>query len=90
MHYSAKRSPVIACRPSVYLYGFGKEPEQDVIAAMRVSGCYAKTIIKHNNKVCVRFVDYEKASDSVNWQKLNRTNRSQLRIVTKFYGGFDT
>jgi len=40
---------------------------RDAIAAMRV--LYDRSL-EHNNKVCVCYVDYEKAFDRVNWEKL--------------------
>ena len=63
---------------------------RDAIAAMRV---LCDRSLEHNNKVIVCYVDYEKAFDRVNWEKLMKVLKSigvdcrDRRLIWNLYQG---
>ena len=72
-------------------YGFRRGcGTRDAIAAMRV---LCDRSLEHNNKVYVCYVDYEKAFDRVNWDKLMTVLKSigvdwrDCRLIWNLYQG---
>jgi len=64
-------------------YGFRRGcGTRDVIAAMRV---LCDRSLEHNKKVYVSYVDYEKAFDRVNWDKLMTVLKSRVTYTPYIY-----